>query len=189
MPVKTQTQRRRERVRALTFSALMCAFVVLDLWFNRISPTAHMAFLTISSILMMLTIERCGQYWGLLTYLTSAVLAFFLIGLPSCWAYIAYFGLWPIPKAWIESRIPRHGLKHVLKVYAFKLPALAAITIFFFYLFSPVLAPIASLWQDRLGLPLIIIGMIGWFLTIAHDLLLTFVYGYALGRVRAILFR
>lgn len=112
----------------LTFSAVMSALAVV------IALMAYFPYLTyalpaMAGLCIMAVLIETDKKWALLTYISSAVLLFFLGEIESKILYISFFGYYPILKAVIE-KIRKPVIEWIIKEVFFNTIIIAVYSLF-----------------------------------------------------------
>lgn len=112
----------------LTFSALMSALAVI------IAVMAYFPYLTyalpaMAGLSVMAVLIETDKKWALFTYVSSAVLLFFIGEIESKVLYISFFGYYPILKAVIE-RIRNNVFEWIIKLFLFNAVIIAVYILF-----------------------------------------------------------
>jgi len=112
----------------LTFSAVMSALAVV------IALMAYFPYLTyalpaMAGLCVMAVLIETDKNWAILTYISSAVLLFFLGEIESKILYISFFGYYPILKAVIE-KIRHSAVEWVIKEVIFNAVIIAVYSMF-----------------------------------------------------------
>ena len=112
----------------LTFSAVMSALAVV------IALMAYFPYLTyalpaMAGLCVMAVLIETDNKWALLTYISSAVLLFFLGEIESKILYISFFGYYPILKAIIE-KLRKPIIEWIIKEVVFNAIIIAVYSLF-----------------------------------------------------------
>lgn len=175
---------RRLNIRGLTLSSILSALIIMMIWLNRIMPTAHMSIYTLMTIFMMIIVHECGMFWAVLSYLVCAIIAGIWVGIPSAWAFIAFFGVWPIFKGYVESHITLKSKRNWIISTAIKAVVALILVLLVSWIFAGLLAGAISALQMRLGLSYIFILSLFWLKVMLYDVFLTFFFSYVFVRFR-----
>jgi hypothetical protein len=93
------------RTRALTLGGALTALALIFLSAGAFLPTATLSFYALSSLPIAIAVLETGWRRALLVYLSASLLSLAWPGLHFSYLFIFFFGLFPILKAGIESRL------------------------------------------------------------------------------------
>lgn len=153
---------------------MLAAMALLFLFLSSVSPTADLALMTLASLCVAIAVIETGTGGGLLLYATVAALASFWPGIAFSWPFVAFFGIFPLVKAFAEKRWPR------LPAAIFKLSLSAVLVLFAVWLFA---IPALQATVARYGAWILAALFAGGFLTVlAYDYALTLLITLYLSR-------
>lgn len=98
------------------FGGLATALCLIFLAAVRFSPTADLAFYSLTSLCIAAVVVERGVRTAVVVWLAASVLSLVFPGFQTSLAFIGFFGFYPLAKAWIEGRkglrpLPAWGLK------------------------------------------------------------------------------
>ncbi|NLC83536.1 MAG: hypothetical protein GX749_00460 [Ruminococcaceae bacterium] len=96
-----------DRARQAALGGLLSALAMLFISFSAVSPTADFALFTMASLCIAIAVIEYGIRFGTLIYLAVSILASIWPGIALAWPFLAYFGFFPLLKAFSEKRWPR----------------------------------------------------------------------------------
>ena len=106
----------RSRAARAAFGGLATALCLIFLAAVRFSPTADLAFYSLTSLCIAAVVVERGVRTAVVAWLVASVLSLVFPGFQTSLAFIGFFGFYPLAKAWIEGRkelrpLPAWGLK------------------------------------------------------------------------------
>ncbi|MBR5586441.1 MAG: hypothetical protein IKW02_00600 [Clostridia bacterium] len=153
-----------KNTKKLTFSAICCALSVALMFVASLVTTGTLAFQFAVGLLLMLTVWRCGIFYGISSFAATALLLFLLLpDKANAISYTLFFGIIPIIKFFAEkhSRIVEWIIKLIfMNIFIF------ALYLVFKSLISANL-PIPLLWLAALAV------------AVGYDLLLSYGFTFA----------
>ncbi len=93
--------------RRVAISGISAALILLFITASYLSPTADLVFYTMASLCIALAVIYAGYRAGLSTYAASSVLIFLIFGIWHVLPFLFLFGIYPILKGLIESRMKK----------------------------------------------------------------------------------
>ena len=153
-----------KNTKKLTFSAISCALSLALLFVASLVTTGTLAFQFATGLLLMLTVSKCGIYYGISAYaVTSALLFVLLPDKANAISYTVFFGAIPIIKFVAEKR--GRIVEWIIKLVFMNICILAL-----YLLYKTMISvdfPIAFLWVAALAVAVI------------YDLLLSYGFTFA----------
>lgn len=95
------------RTRTITLGGLLAALSLLFLVIGAISPTADLSLYALSSLPVAIAVIELGFRRSFLVYMTITVLGLAWPGFAFTYLFGFFFGLFPILKAFFESKLNR----------------------------------------------------------------------------------
>lgn len=153
-----------KNTRKITFAAVGCALSVVLLFVASLVQTGTLAFQYAVGLLIMLTVSRSGLYYGISSYIATAILCFALLpDKATAVSYTLFFGTIPIIKYFAE-KCPR-VIEWIIKILLMNI-----IICGMYFAFRAVILtalPVPYLWVGAL------------ISAICYDLLLSFGFSFA----------
>ncbi len=98
----------KKSTKRITLSALFAALAVVFLYFSSIIPSGRIAVTAIAGLFTAAAVIESGVWSGLLCFIASALLGFFIIpDKGNVAVYILFFGYYPVVKSFIERQKSR----------------------------------------------------------------------------------
>ncbi len=97
----------RDQASKTALGGLLAALALLFISVSAVSPTADFALFTLGSLCIAIAVIEHGISYGALIYLVVSVLSAFWPGIALAWPFVAFFGFFPLLKAFAEKRWPR----------------------------------------------------------------------------------
>lgn len=138
----------------LTLSGFLAAVTIILLYLAVLLPFHAFFFIFVSSFPMGILYRRTHLLWGLIFFVTTALLSLILFPLPRLFPYLFFFGHYGLAKLYWEERGGKYSL--ILKLLYFNLFLLLGVTLFrtFFAPFLPPFSPV--LFSVSLQLPFLL---------------------------------
>lgn len=108
------------KARDIALGGILVALTTIVLYATSILPISTLAILTIASALIPVCIIRSNIQTSIFVYISSSLIAFFLVPINISFLYFVFFGVYGIIKYFIE-RIRKEKLEIVLKVVFFNI--------------------------------------------------------------------
>jgi len=160
--------------RKIAFGGLATALVLVSISFSYLSPTADLAFFTLSSFFVAMVVIEADLKTGLMAYAASSVLVTALFGIYYSIPFIVLFGLYPLLKGLLENHLKHHFIAYLLKgVYFCSILAIVLL------IFREESTSILTKWNQIFPADLFSTFQSVWALAIAA-LAVLFLYDYAL---------
>ena len=173
---------------------MIITLVLLLLAAVRFSPTADLVFLSLTSLCIAAVVIEKGVRTATTAWMAASLLSLVFPGFQTSLFFIGFFGLYPLAKAWIESRPGLHPLPAMgLKFLVFELLLIPGGLLLLGPL-SGIFGATATLdsWTGRLwaGAPvLLLVFLAAQILFLVYDWALGLMIGFYLRRVRPALLR
>lgn len=119
----------REHARRTALGGLLAALALLFISISAISPTADLALMTLASLCMAIAVIENGAGSAFVLYAAVSLLSAFWPGIAFSWPFIAFFGFFPLVKAFAEKRWPQLPAA-IFKLTVSSVLILAAIAVF-----------------------------------------------------------
>ncbi|WP_024613808.1 membrane protein [Clostridium sp. Ade.TY] len=103
------------KAKDLALGGILTALTIVTLFISILIPINTFAILTISSCFVPIAIMRSNVKIGILVYLASSIIGFFLVPLDIMIPFILYFGIYGLVKFFIE-KLRNMPLEIVLKL-------------------------------------------------------------------------
>lgn len=103
------------KAKDLALGGILTALTIVTLFISILIPINTFAILTISSCFVPIAIMRSNVKIGILVYLASSIIGFFLVPLDIMIPFILYFGIYGLVKFYIE-KLRNMPLEIVLKL-------------------------------------------------------------------------
>lgn len=119
-------------------TALILLFLVLSAW----SPTADLAFFSLTSLCVAIAVVELGIGKALIVWLAATLLGLAYPGLQLVWPFVFFFGIYPLLRGLIDQKLARKAafwLRHGVGLI------LLAVGITLFML------PLLNEWTGRIG--------------------------------------
>lgn len=143
--------RRGDTSHRMAFAGIGTALILLLLTAVWMSPTADLAFYTLSSFVLMLVRSETDWRHMILSAGAAAILAFALLGIVTVWPFLVFFGPWPMLKGLIEQRMGCQNTARWALGLTIKLPLFAVLLGLAYWLFGFAVLPVLTAWQTRFG--------------------------------------
>lgn len=108
------------KAKDIALGGILVALTTIVLYATSILPISTLAILTIASALIPVCIIRSNIQTSIFVYISSSLIAFFLVPINISFLYFVFFGLYGIIKYFIE-RIRKEKLEIVLKLVFFNI--------------------------------------------------------------------
>lgn len=108
------------KAKDIALGGILVALTTIVLYTTSILPISTLAILTIASALIPVCIIRSNIQTSIFVYISSSLIAFFLVPINISFLYFVFFGVYGIIKYFIE-RIRKEKLEIVLKVVFFNI--------------------------------------------------------------------
>ena len=108
------------KAKDIALGGILVALTTIVLYATSILPISTLAILTIASSLIPVCIIRSNIQTSIFVYISSSLIAFFLVPINISFLYFVFFGVYGIIKYFIE-RIRKEKLEIVLKVVFFNI--------------------------------------------------------------------
>ena len=108
------------KAKDIALGGILVALTTIVLYATSILPISTLAILTIASALRPVCIIRSNIQTSIFVYISSSLIAFFLVPINISFLYFVFFGVYGIIKYFIE-RIRKEKLEIVLKVVFFNI--------------------------------------------------------------------
>ena len=108
------------KAKDIALGGILVALTTIVLYSTSIIPISTLAILTIASALIPVCIIRSNIQTSIFVYISSSLIAFFLVPINISFLYFIFFGVYGIIKYFIE-RIRKEKLEIVLKVVFFNI--------------------------------------------------------------------
>ena len=108
------------KAKDIALGGILVALTTIVLYATSILPISTLAILTIASALIPVCIIRSNIKTSIFVYISSSLIAFFLVPINISFLYFVFFGVYGIIKYFIE-RIRKEKLEIVLKVVFFNI--------------------------------------------------------------------
>ena len=108
------------KAKDIALGGILVALTTIVLYATSILPISTLAILTIASALIPVCIIRSNIQTSIFVYISSSLIAFFLVPINISFLYFVFFGVYGIIKYFIE-RIRKEKLEIVLKVVFFNI--------------------------------------------------------------------
>ena len=108
------------KAKDIALGGILFALTTIVLYATSILPISTLAILTIASALIPVCIIRSNIQTSIFVYISSSLIAFFLVPINISFLYFVFFGVYGIIKYFIE-RIRKEKLEIVLKVVFFNI--------------------------------------------------------------------
>ena len=108
------------KVRDIALGGILVALTTIVLYATSILPISTLAILTIASALIPVCIIRSNIQTSIFVYISSSLIAFFLVPINISFLYFIFFGVYGIVKFFIE-RIRKEKLEILFKIVFFNI--------------------------------------------------------------------
>ena len=108
------------KAKDIALGGILVALTTIVLYSTSILPISTLAILTIASSLIPVCIIRSNIKTSIFVYISSSLIAFFLVPINISFLYLMFFGVYGIVKYFIE-RIRKEKLEIVLKLVFFNI--------------------------------------------------------------------
>lgn len=136
-------------------------------------PTNTLFFTLFSTCFVMLAVYEYGASGGLMTYLASAILSFFVVPDKQIWLmFTAFFGFYPIIKSFIE-RLNKLVLEWIIKI---------AVGIIAFFILLQLFARLFVSFE--IGIHILLFMLIAAAIYVVYDIALSVFLQFYLKRIR-----
>ena len=108
------------KARDIALGGILVALTTIVLYATSILPISTLAILTIASALIPVCIIRSNIQTSIFVYISSSLIAFFLVPIKISFLYFIFFGVYGIIKYFIEG-IRKEKLEIVLKMVFFNI--------------------------------------------------------------------
>ena len=108
------------KARDIALGGVLVALTTIVLYATSILPISTLAILTIASALIPVCIIRSNIQTSIFVYISSSLIAFFLVPIKISFLYFIFFGVYGIIKYFIEG-IRKEKLEIVLKIVFFNI--------------------------------------------------------------------
>ena len=108
------------KAKDIALGGILVALTTIVLYATSILPISTLAILTIASALIPVCIIRSNIQTSIFVYISSSLIAFFLVPINISFLYFVFFGVYGIIKYFIE-RIRKEKLEIVLKIVFFNI--------------------------------------------------------------------
>lgn len=108
------------KAKDIALGGILVALTTIVLYATSILPISTLAILTIASALIPVCIIRSNIQTSIFVYISSSLIAFFLVPINISFLYFVFFGVYGIIKYFIE-RIRKEKLEIVLKLVFFNI--------------------------------------------------------------------
>lgn len=108
------------KAKDIALGGILVALTIIVLYAISILPISTLAILTIASALIPVCIIRSNIQTSIFVYISSSLIAFFLVPINISFLYFIFFGVYGIVKYFIE-RIRKEKLEIVLKLVFFNI--------------------------------------------------------------------
>lgn len=108
------------KAKDISLGGILVALTTIVLYATSILPISTLAILTIASALIPVCIIRSNIQTSIFVYISSSLIAFFLVPINISFLYFVFFGVYGIIKYFIE-RIRKEKLEIVLKLVFFNI--------------------------------------------------------------------
>ena len=108
------------KARDIALGGILVALTTIVLYATSILPISTLAILTIASALIPVCIIRSNIQTSIFVYISSSLIAFFLVPINISFLYFIFFGVYGIIKYFIEG-IRKEKLEIVLKIVFFNI--------------------------------------------------------------------
>ncbi|WP_133015531.1 hypothetical protein [Clostridium cuniculi] len=108
------------KAKDIALGGILVALTTIVLYATSILPISTLAILTIASALIPVCIIRSNIQTSIFVYISSSLIAFFLVPINISFLYFVFFGVYGIIKYFIE-RIRKEKLEIVLKLIFFNI--------------------------------------------------------------------
>lgn len=110
----------------VAFCGMMTALALVFLLLTVV-PVTQISLAVLAGMVGVPVVIECGKRYGLVHYAAVAVLSVMLVpALEGKALYIAFFGYYPVLKAWLEQRCLPRAAEYAVKVAAFSGAMVAA---------------------------------------------------------------
>lgn len=106
--------------RDIAIGGILVALTIIVLYATSILPISTLAILTIASTIIPICIIRSNVQTSIFVYISSSLIAFFLVPINISLLYFIFFGVYGIVKYFIE-RIRKENLEIILKLVFFNI--------------------------------------------------------------------
>lgn len=108
------------KARDIALGGILVALTTIVLYATSILPISTLAILTIASALIPVCIIRSNIQTSIFVYISSSLIAFFLVPIKISFLYFIFFGVYGIVKFFIE-RIRKEKLEILFKIVFFNI--------------------------------------------------------------------
>lgn len=108
------------KARDIALGGILVALTTIVLYATSILPISTLAILTIASALIPVCIIRSNIQTSIFVYISSSLIAFFLVPINISFLYFIFFGVYGIVKFFIE-RIRKEKLEILFKIVFFNI--------------------------------------------------------------------
>ena len=108
------------KARDIALGGILVALTTIVLYATSILPISTLAILTIASALIPVCIIRSNIQTSIFVYISSSLIAFFLVPINISFLYFIFFGIYGIVKFFIE-RIRKEKLEILFKIVFFNI--------------------------------------------------------------------
>lgn len=108
------------KARDIALGGVLVALTTIVLYATSILPISTLAILTIASALIPVCIIRSNIQTSIFVYISSSLIAFFLVPINISFLYFIFFGVYGIVKFFIE-RIRKEKLEILFKIVFFNI--------------------------------------------------------------------
>ena len=92
------------KVSNITKGGILIALTLIFIYLSSLIPTNKLSLMTITSFIIILSIISLGVKTGLLVFVASSILSFFIVSPKEIvFTYILFFGLYGFVKYYIEN--------------------------------------------------------------------------------------
>lgn len=174
---------------ALAFGGINVALSFLALLVVRYSPTADLFFYTLTSLSVMLLVAECGTRTAIIGWASTSLLAFFILGWPVTLPYLLFFGVWPLFKAFLESRLFEQDLKRRALCMVIKAAIFIILFAVAYFVFKGMLLPFLPRLMQTYPWVKYVIFPAALLFFVLYDIILTIIYSEFLQKVAPVLRR
>lgn len=117
------------KAKELTVSAALTALTIVILYLNLLLPISTISILTLASALIPVALIRGSIKSSILVYISSSLIAFFILPINITLLYVLFFGIYGIVKYFIE-KINKLPIEIILKIIFFNIILVLSIFVF-----------------------------------------------------------
>lgn len=99
----------RRLTRRISWGGMLTALILLFLVGKNLAPTADLAFLALTSLVVAIAVIETDIRTAILVYLAASLLSLAYPGLAAAFPFIVLFGPYPLVRALIDSRLSRRA--------------------------------------------------------------------------------